>query len=201
MLFDAQRGVKLNEHVPLNAAGSMFSWNQVAYAGDCRSFYFLANAAAHPALYKFDSVTGAKSNVLADTRNWSPLLLSPDGRWLAMYGKLQGGTRAGILVLSTTDNSLRMLDPDGLSRPLSNYSWSPDSKRLLSVHKADGGENELYYTPVGGGRPQPTGIRMPGLAHPSLNADGTKLLFGSATIQNEFWVMRNLPLGAVAKPQ
>jgi hypothetical protein len=116
---------------------------------------------------------------------------------LGRYGKLESGTRAGILVLSTADNSLRMPDPDGLSR--NDYRWNPDSKRLLSVHKVDGDENEMYYTQVDSGSPQPTGIRMTGLAYPSLNADGTKLLFGSATSKNELWVLRNLPLGGVAK--
>jgi Tol biopolymer transport system component len=194
MLFDSQSAAKLSEHVSLKGLGSN-SWAMVTHSGDCRSFYFRSNA-PHPGIYKFDSTTGAKSNVLTDAPNWSGLLLSPDGRWLAVYGKLEGGTREGILVASTAGGAVRMLDADGVGR---NYSWTPDSKRLLSIHKADGGENELFYTSVEGGTPQPTGIRMKGLSHPSLNADGTKLLFGSATTENEFWAMRNLPLGAVAK--
>jgi Tol biopolymer transport system component len=197
MLFDVQSAGKSGEHVSLGALGSTDSWLTVSYSADCRSFYFRSNGPP-PAIFKVDSVTSVKENFLAAARNWTGLLLSPDGRWLVMHGTLEGGTRSGILVASTAGGSARMLDADGLSL---NYCWTPDSKRLVSVHKTDGGENELFYTAVEGGTPQPTGIRMKGLAHPSLNADGTKLLFGSATTDNEFWVMRNLPLGAFAKPR
>jgi Tol biopolymer transport system component len=196
LIFDARTAARQKDQLDVGPAlGQNDSWNNVGFSHDCQLSYI--STGRPRAIHKLDLATGAKLTILTDAGDWAnDPRVSPDGRWLALYGKLEGGSRAGILVLSTAAGPLRMLDQDGLSR---NYAWSPDSKRLLTIHKASGEENELYYTEVDGGNPQPTGIRMPGLAHPSLNTDGTKLLFGSATTVNEFWVLRNLPLGVSAK--
>ena len=198
-LFDGRTAATLKEQLPVSRLmGPGDSFTHVTFSRDCQSFY-LSTGRPQRAIIKFVEATGEKSVLLADKgESASEPVLSPDGRWLAMQGKLDGGTETGILLLSTAGGSLRILDVAGLRW---TYKWSPDSKRLLYARRVSGSENELYWAAPEGGAPQPTGIRMPGLAHPSLNADGTKLLLGAATAVNEFWVLRNLPLSVVAKPR
>jgi Tol biopolymer transport system component len=191
LLFDGRTAATLNDRLRVSRLmGPGDSFTHLAFSRDCQSFY-LSTGRPQRAIVKLVEATGEKSELLADKgEKAAEPVLSPDGRWLAMAGKLEGGTETGILILSTAGGPLRMLD-QGLRR---SYRWSPDSKHLLYVRKASGTEKELYWASPEDLRPQPTGIRMPGLAHPSLNADGTKLLFGSATTIDEFWVLRNLAL-------
>jgi Tol biopolymer transport system component len=171
---------------------------QIDYSPDCNSVYvstYLA-AAQRRRIYLVDVQSGKQTEVTADGGEWAVTpRVSPDGRWLALYGVVEGGKKRGLLVVSTAGGAIRMLDPEGEFGP----AWTPDSNRLMYTREVkrasgQGKEHELFWIPVEGGTPQPMGIRMPGVLAPSLNPDGKRLLFSAGEGYQELWVLRNLSL-------
>ena len=171
---------------------------QLGYSPDCNSVYVSSyiRSTQQRRIYQLDVETGKQTEMMSGRGEWaiSPRV-SPDSRWLALIGTLEGGKKAGLLVLPTAGGALRMLASGADYGP----TWTPDSKRLMytqEVRRADGlgTENELYWVPVDGGTPQPMGIRMPHASAPSLNADGRRILFSAGESYNELWVLRNLSL-------
>jgi|HubBroStandDraft_5_1064220.scaffolds.fasta_scaffold1379263_1 hypothetical protein len=100
-------------------------------------------------------------------------LVSPDEHWLALYGRLEGSTKTGLMVLPMQGGGLRALNiSDGQA---GGYSFSPDSKHLLVSQRlkrvnGHGPDSELYSVSVEGGAPQSMRIRMNG--HSSLFSYG-----------------------------
>ncbi|MDP2996056.1 MAG: tetratricopeptide repeat protein [Bryobacterales bacterium] len=196
-LFDARTGAASPPDLRINGVRAP-SWD-LGVSPDCQSVYVssYSGATKQRRIYRYDVSTGKETDLLTDAgEGWSAEpTVSPDGRWLALHGKLEGGKEVSILVLSTAGGPLRMLVP----AERRYHFWTPDSKRLMyvqSVERPDGQatENELYWVPVEGGVPRSMGIRMPGALFPSLHPDGKRLLFSASESTNELWVLRNLPL-------
>lgn len=193
-LVDILRG-ESQPDLTIKRPGASF---QLGLSRDCRSVYVssLKPDTKQRRIYRYDFSTGSETDLLIDGGPWAVRpTVSPDGRWLALLGELEGGNQRGIMVLPTSGGALRMLTTEDPSAP----SWAPDSKHLLytqNVRRSDGQgtENEIYTVSVDGGSPQSTGVRMPGAAAPSLNADGKRLLVSTTSTSNELWVLRNLPL-------
>jgi len=160
-------------------------------------------------IYRYEIATDKETDLLLDRGELATMpLVPPDGKWLALWGRLEGSTKTTVMLLPAQGGSLRALDVDGLNDY--GYSWTPDSKRLLVSRRVEsaggkGPEDELFWVSVEGGAPQPIGIRMPGgfstlsasrvgLSPPSLNPDGKRLLYSATETSNELWVLRNLAL-------
>jgi Tol biopolymer transport system component len=193
-LFDSRTGEASPPDFQVAFPGGNY---QYGFSPDCKSVYVSTHSreTRQRRIYRSDT-SGEITELFTDSGDWATVpRVSPDGRWLALYGKLEGGKESGILLLSTAGGPLRMLDLETLP----GHVWTPDSKRLMYVRTVkrpdgQGKENELYWVPVEGGTPQATGIRMRGPITPSLNPDGKRLLFSTRETTNEFWVLRNLPL-------
>ncbi len=173
---------------------------QMNLSPDCQSAYVAGteDGSRVRRIYRTDLATGKESELLIDKGEiaMSPLV-SPDERWVALWGRLNGGTKTTLLVLATDGGSLRELDAEEAG-PF-RYSWTPDSKRLLisRIAKNAGGkgpDSEFVWVSVDGGAAQPVGIGMNGLSAARLNPDGKRLLFSATEKSNELWVLRNLPL-------
>jgi Tol biopolymer transport system component len=197
-LFDARTGEASPPDLRVKYRGGLL-W-QLGVSPDCQSAYVSSytKATKQRRIYRYDVSTGKETDLLTDAGDMATSTyptVSPDGRWLALYGKLEGGKESGVLLLSTGGGPPRMLAPTDLWL----HRWTPDSKRLMfvrSVKRPDGQgtEHEMYWVPVEGGVPRSMGIRMPGAGFPSLHPDGQRLLFSTEEINHELWVLRNLPL-------
>ncbi|MEK7403741.1 MAG: hypothetical protein AAB225_01405, partial [Acidobacteriota bacterium] len=193
-LFDPRTGEASPPDVRINGVRPAY---QLGFSADCQSVYVssYSYSTRQRRIYRYELATGKETDLLTDAGDWATgPSVSPDGRWLALHGKLDGGKEWDILLLSTAGGPLRMLD----AQSLWGLSWTPDSKRLMYARRVGMSEhgpvNELHWVAVEGGAPQPMGIRMPNAARPSLNPDGKRLLFSASEGINEFWVLRNLPL-------
>jgi Tol biopolymer transport system component len=183
-IFDARTGEASAPDIGVKGLRAPF---QLGLSPDCKAVYVSSylRETKQRRIYRYDISTARETDLLTDAGDWATgPSVSPDGRWLALHGKLEGGKESGILVLSTAGGPLRMLAPASWGK-----QWTPDSKHLMYSHN-----DELYWVSVEGGAPQSMGIRMPGVRFPSLNADGRRLLFEATESFAEFWVLRNLPL-------
>ncbi|MBI4908337.1 MAG: PD40 domain-containing protein [Acidobacteria bacterium] len=201
-LFDARTGAALPPQ-PINGLSAPY---QLGFSPDCTAVFVstYSRQTKRRRIYRYDVSTGKQTDILADSGEWATYpRVSPDGRWLALYGRLEGSMETGIVVVSTTGGAPRMLD----SKVQWGHNWTPDSRRLLyarSVKGTDGKgeENELFWIAVEGGAPQSMGIRMPGARAASLNPDGNRILFSaSSEVSNELWVLRNLPINEGRKTE
>jgi Tol biopolymer transport system component len=196
-VFDVRTGVG-NEL--LDASGGHSTPHDdcdAVFSSDCKSAYY-SMYASNPnrrTIFRYDLASGRKTDLYADAGEQADgPLLSPDGKWLALHGKLEGGKDQGILMLSLGERKLRMLDAAGLW----GYAWSADSRRLLyarEVHTSNSEDDmrELVWASPEGGEPQ-TIMRMAHAEDPSLSPDGARLLFDAGTTTVELWALRNLPL-------
>ncbi|MBI4909888.1 MAG: PD40 domain-containing protein [Acidobacteria bacterium] len=200
-IFDAQSGDALPPDVSVKGLRDPLQWGT---SPDCKTVYVSSRTpyTADPSprkrrIYRYDIATARETDLLIDAGEWATHpSVSPDGRWLALRGKLEGGKESGILVLSASGGPLRMLAPGD---DLMFHSWTPDSKRLMYSRSDKPGEwwaveRELYWAPVEGGVPQSMGLHMQGAGAPSLNPDGKRLLFSAYQSTKELWVLHNLPL-------
>jgi Tol biopolymer transport system component len=203
MPFDANTGESLPPLLPppgrSAAPTSSFAWGfRAALSADCRLAYGAHGDDLGRRFYRTEVSTGKETELLVDHGSQvRDLQVSPDGRWLAFYGGMEGGAKNTLMVLPTEGGSLRDLDIDDLHD--GGFSWSPDSSRLMVSRRVkrvngQGADSEFYWVSVEGGAPQSMGIRMNGLSAPSLNPDGKRLLFSSTETPEELWVLRNLPL-------
>lgn len=169
------------------------------FSPDCSAVYIsqFARETKRRRIYRYDLSTGKETDLLNDGAEWASWpQVSPDGRWLVLFGAVEGRKQNGALLLPTTGGAPRLLDLKGWwLGPI----WTPDSKRLMYARQAaldngPEGEFDLYWMSVEGGEPHPMGIRMPGALSPSLNADGRRIVFSAGETFNELWVLRNLPL-------
>jgi hypothetical protein len=71
----------------------------------------------------------------------------------------------------------------------------------LAIRHSDSGPTQLWSVPVDGGKPQPSGLPMPGEASVphsvALHPDGHRIAFSSHTGPiEELWVIKNLLSGS-----
>lgn len=163
---------------------------QLAYAPDCNSVYVSAHLreSNRRRIYRIDLDTQKETELYSDDAEWSLApAVSPDGKWLAMVGRLVRGGPAGVLLMSTSGGAPRMLATGANDNHL---YWAPDSRHIFYVGQRDGQE-EIFAVSVEGGASVATGIRGRGLIGPSLHPDGKRALFSSRESSAEVWSLRN----------
>ena len=118
--------------------------------------------------------------------------LSPDGRSLLFQ----------VRDRSRTDNLLIMPPEGGPPRrlitvkspeqfPAGSYAWTPDSRRVVFVHR-NGKQFQISVIPAEGGEPRRIGIVMNGIRFMRLHPDGKRIAFQSGETDGEVWVIQNL---------
>jgi len=79
--------------------------------------------------------------------------------------------------------------PDGF--PAGSYAWTPDSRRVIFVHRS-GKPFEISVIPADGGQARGTGIHMNGIRFLRLHPDGKRIAFQGGENGGEVWVIQNL---------
>ena len=69
--------------------------------------------------------------------------LSPDGKWISYIQPRDGVMNLWVAPASAPDRAKPLTDEK--TRPIRNYSWSPDSRQLLFINDHGGDENFLLY--------------------------------------------------------
>lgn len=187
--YDSRTGAVSQPDIKIDGLKAPY---QLAYSPDCRSVYVSSylSASRQRRVFRIDIDSMQQTDLLVDNAEWSLVpRVSPDGRWLAMHGRLTKDGNAGIIMIPAAGGAPRMLAPDAGDN---SFAWTPDSKRLLFVRKVQG-QQEIYSVSLDGAAPQTTGIRMPGLSSPSLHPDGKRLLFTAIDSTSEVWSLSNLP--------
>jgi len=103
---------------------------------------------------------------------------SPDGRWIAYEGEVDG--KDGIYRKRTdgTGDAEVLVEPGATTFP-SPHSWSPDGRIIAMQSAGEGGQTDIWTLPVEGGEPEPfvkTPFREAG---PSFSPDGRWLAYWS----------------------
>jgi Tol biopolymer transport system component len=134
--------------------------------------------------------------------NLGHISLSPDGRWIARYGRTADGSLQSIVILSLEDGQsrelLRLSDGQFDIIPM---PWTPDSRAVL----ARKGRRELWLVPINGEAPRKLDIDLGPtingqLGKIRLSPDGKHLAFVVGTsYRNETWVLENFLPARAAK--
>jgi Tol biopolymer transport system component len=163
---------------------------QLGYAPDCRSVYVSArvHGSGRREIYRLDLDTQQRTELYSDDAEWSLApTVSPDGKWLAMVGRLVRGGPTGVLLMPTAGGVPRMLAREASDNML---TWTPDSKHIFYMSFRDAKE-EILAVSIDGGEPVATGIRGRGLIGPSLHPDGKRALYSQRESTAEVWSLRN----------
>jgi Tol biopolymer transport system component len=163
---------------------------QLAYAPDCTSVYVSSYSfeTNRRRIYRIDLETRQETDLYSDDAEWSLApSVSPDGKWLALVGRLVRGGPVGVLLMPPSGGTPRMLATKSGDDVL---SWTPDSKHVFYLDRR-GDQPEIFAAPIGGGAPVATGIRGPGLSGLSLHPDGKRALFSRRESSAEVWSLRN----------
>jgi Tol biopolymer transport system component len=129
------------------------------------------------------------------------LALSPDGRQVAFlitdWNRRPNSFR--VMILSAEGGQPRELWRS--EQFITAVTWTRDGRRLLAIRNSDSGPRQLWSVPVDGGKPELSGLPMPGEASVphslALHPDGRRIAFSSQTGPiEELWVIRNLLSGS-----
>lgn len=186
-LYDAATGAVVGPDIKITGLRAAY---QLGYAPECRSVYVSArpHGSEHRQIFRVDLETQQRRELYSDDAEWSLApTVSPDGKWLAMIGRLVRGGPVGVLLMPTSGGAPRMLATGAGDNVL---SWTPDSKHLFYV-KSEAGQEEFFAVSIEGGAPVATGIRGRGLIGLSLHPDGKRALFSSRESSAEVWSLRN----------
>ncbi len=133
-------------------------------------------------LWTLDLETGKRRELVSTDAvlpSWSP-----DGRWIAYTGRSDG--KAHLWVVSAEGGTPARLVGDGGNDW--GGAWSPDG-RFFYFSSDRGGSMNLWRVPVDAGKgraraaPEPLPTPSALAAHPSVSADGTRVVFASALIR------------------
>lgn len=118
--------------------------------------------------------------------------LSPDGRSLLFQVRDRSRTD-NLLIMSPEGGPPRRLitlkSPEQF--PAGSYAWTPDSRRIVFVHRS-GKQFQVSVIRAEGGDPRRTGIVMNSIRFMRLHPDGKRIAFQSGETDGEVWVIQNL---------
>jgi Tol biopolymer transport system component len=120
-------------------------------------------------------------------------MLSPDGSSL-LFQVRDRPRSDNLLIIRPEGGPPRTLISVKLPEkffPAGAYAWTPDSRRIVFVHRT-GKQSEISVIPAEGGQPLRTGIQMNGIRFLRLHPDGKRLAFQSGVTDGEVWVVQNL---------
>jgi Tol biopolymer transport system component len=120
------------------------------------------------------------------------LALSPDERTLAFHAREKG--KSSIMLIPTAGGPARPLltieQPEVF--PFWGYSWTPDSKHLVSARNREN-VGELWLVPVDGSAPRRIHFpRMGALQSVRMNPDGKTVAFVAGGSESQLWVAEHL---------
>ena len=130
------------------------------------------------------------------------LIVSPDGRELALRWSNQETGTTALRVLSVTEGEprelIRVQKPEALARY--TLAWSADGRYVLfgKSRKLDSLEEqtiELWRIPADGGQPQEVGLAMDRLRSLRVHPDGRRIAFTAGRGKTEMWVLENFLSG------
>jgi len=137
-----------------------------------------------------------------------PLIISPDGRELALRWSNQDTGTTALRVLSVTGGEprelIRVQRPESLAAR-GTLAWSADGRYLLFGKSRKPGSLEeqtieLWRIPADGGQPQEVGLAMDQLRSLRVHPDGRRIAFTAGRRKAEMWVLENfLPEQKVAQ--
>jgi Tol biopolymer transport system component len=163
---------------------------------DGRSIFYIERTPPSTSVFRFD--LESRQRTVVSPIQAMTLAISPDGQTLAaVYTPDPGASRtSAIALLPVTTGEPRVLLREtwwDASR-VNALSWTPDGRHLLFVRSDGKGQQFLWRIPVGGGKPEKTGVSVRGmLKAPQLHADGTRLLYSTRDFsENSVWVLENL---------
>ncbi len=109
------------------------------------SLVFASDREGNGEVYRFDSETGAVTNLTQNPDvDWDPTW-SPDGQWIAFTSYRDGNGEVYIMRADGSEVT------NVTNHPLDDYmpAWAPDGQRLVFVSERDG-HQEIYVTGVDG---------------------------------------------------
>jgi Tol biopolymer transport system component len=117
--------------------------------------------------------------------------LSPDGRWIAYHGHIEG--RRDIWILPSEGGPATKVTDSGTVNV--QPAWSPDGKRLAYVSNAEGND-QIWIAPVENGRLAGRAVRLSSddwkHSFPCWSPDGSWIAFlGLSASSSEVWIVRS----------
>jgi Tol biopolymer transport system component len=185
---------------------------------DGRSVYYASYAENDPGmkqLVRRDLSTGKEEVVFSLRGASGPATLhglsgSPDGKQVAFFqAVVEGKTLVGwsLWVGTLSGGEARNIGRPKGSWVIPNWSaWTPDGKGVLVVAGDDNsyfGRNRIWYVPLDGADPRPTGIAMGHIESLSFDPTGKFVGFTGGTGSVRIWEVKNLfsaaPVAATAR--
>lgn len=119
-------------------------------------------------------------------------LLSPDGRSLLFQVRDRSRTDS-LLIMSPEGGPphrlITLISPEQF--PAGSYAWTPDSRRVVYVHR-NGKQFQISVISAEGGEPRRTGLVMNSIRFMRMHPDGKRIAFQSGETDGEVWVIQNL---------
>ena len=152
-----------------------------------------------------DMISGTERDLLRHRRiGGGGLMLSPDGRYIAVRGSLDpsSAARLSLLLVSTAGGELHellRLTPDERFGSFRTVTWTPDSRAVIAL-KVAGDRPELWLLPIDGDRPRKLDIDADSWTRGaagdldqgfSLSPDGRNVAFLMGKSAAEVWAIEN----------
>ena len=189
------------------------------WTADGRGIYYRRPVAGNKefALIHRDLSSGVEKELLRTPSN-SPVIVSPDGRYLAIASVDPAtNSRLGLLIPAAGGESRVLMSVPAGTAPetLSNYDkgvtivgfkWAPDSRSLLlRKHFPEGQQqnDEVWRVPIDGSAPVKTGLQLERNSAFSMSPDWRRIAYTAVSDprpkkQEEVWVLENFLAKAAA---
>ena len=151
-----------------------------------------AQAGSNCGLVRYNLQTKSESvETLSGIVDGMQIVSSPDGKWLAMRGRLPSASVYSLFVRPAAEGGRLVELVHGVTGIAEPFTFTPDSKQVLyAVVDTSPPFHEFRVVPVEGGTPK--SIPLAGQS-PSFHPDG-RLAYTQSSSRYETWMVRNLPL-------
>ncbi len=159
-----------------------------SWSADGQRIYFARPDADKKAVtFERDLATGREREI-PETRDGSPGIASPDGRYLLQT--FQKGKGSELRLLPVAGGEARVVhavQEGGL--PWAN--WTPDSKHILVKHVGNG-RDDVLLVPVDGGAPKKLDLPGARWGWMAMHPDGKRIAYLAGQQEEEVWVIENV---------
>ncbi len=193
-----------NRDVPPFSLGGMDGY---AISPDSNEVCFVANydpvlaTSTNSDLFTVPVSGGAPKKISTSPGADNSPVYSPDGKWIAFLSQERAGyesDRWRLMVFDRTTSDIHEL-PAGLDRPVTGFTWAPDSTRLFFTAE-DRGRQAIRIIPVTGGAAQVIASGRGSIDSITLSSDAKTMVYAEQSGSSPVEIYRISSSGGTPQP-